>query len=64
MLSMHVCSKAYELKQFQIHSCLRQDPLQAILVIFGRSVLNFFFFVVWKVLEKNEKRNHFCVHAQ
>ena len=40
---------------------LRQDPLEAILVIFGRSFLIFF---VWKVLEKYEKWHHFCAHAQ
>ena len=39
---------------------LRQDPLEAILVIFGRRALIF----VWKLLEKNEKWNHFCAHAQ
>ena len=38
-------------------------PLEAILVIFGRRALNFFF-VVWKLLEKNEKWHHFCAHAQ
>ena len=43
--------------------CLRQDPpLEAILVIFGRRALIFFF--VWKLLEKNEKWHHFCAHAQ
>ena len=31
---------------------LRQDPLEAILVIFGRRALIFFF--VWKLLEKME----------
>ena len=42
---------------------LRQDPpLEAILVIFGRRALIFFF--VWKLLEKNEKWRHFCAHAQ
>ena len=41
---------------------LRQDPLEAILVIFGRRALIFFF--VWKVLEKNEKWHHFCAHGQ
>ena len=40
---------------------LRQDPLEAILVIFGRRALIFF---VWKLLEKNEKWRHFCAHAQ
>ena len=41
---------------------LRQDPLdEAILVIFGRRALIFF---VWKLLDKNEKCNHFCAHAQ
>ena len=40
---------------------LRQDPLKAILVIFGRRALIFFF--VWKLLEKNEKWRHFCAHA-
>ena len=39
---------------------LRQDPLEAILVIFGCSFLNFFL----KVLEKYEKWHHFCAHAQ
>ena len=39
---------------------LRQDPLEAILVIFGRRALIFF---VWKLLEKNEKWHHFCAHA-
>ena len=38
-----------------------QDPLEAILVIFGRRALIFF---VWKLFEKNEKRHHFCAHAQ
>ena len=37
-------------------------PLEAILVIFGRRALIFFF--VWKLLEKNEKWHHFCSHAQ
>ena len=40
---------------------LRQDPLEAILVIFGRRALIFF---VWKLLEKYEKWHHFCAHAQ
>ena len=40
---------------------LRQDPLEAILVIFGRRALIFF---VWKLLEKYEKWYHFCAHAQ
>ena len=40
---------------------LRQDPFEAILVIFGRRRLNFFFS---KLLEKNEKWHHFCAHAQ
>ena len=40
---------------------LRQDPLEAILVIFGRRALIFF---VWKFLEKYEKWHHFCAHAQ
>ena len=37
-------------------------PLEAILVIFGRRALIFFF--VWKLLEKYEKWHHFCAHAQ
>ena len=37
-------------------------PLEAILVIFGRRALIFFF--VWKLLEKNEKWRHFCAHVQ
>ena len=45
---------------------LRQDPLEAILVIFGRRALNFFF--VWnshrKLLEKYKEWHHFCAHAQ
>ena len=40
---------------------LRQDPLEAILVIFGRRALIFF---VWKLLKKNEKWHHFCAHAR
>ena len=40
---------------------LRQDPLEAILVIFGRRALIFF---AWKLLEKNEKWHYFCAHAQ
>ena len=40
---------------------LRQDPLEAILVIFGCRALIFF---VWKLLKKNEKWHHFCAHAQ
>ena len=40
---------------------LRQDPLEAILVIFGRRALIFF---CLKALEKNEKWHHFCAHAQ
>ena len=43
------------------HNWLRQDPLEAILVILGRRALIFF---VWKLLEKNEKWHHFCAHAQ
>ena len=39
-------------------------PLEAILVIFGHRALIFFFVVVWKLLEKNEKWHHFCAHAQ
>ena len=39
---------------------LRQDPLEAILVIFGRRALIFF---VWKRSEKYEKWHHFCAHA-
>ena len=35
----------------------KAGPLEAILVIFGRRALNFF---VRKLLEKNEKRHHFC----
>ena len=38
-----------------------QDPLEAILVIFGRRALIFF---VWKLLEKYEKSHHLCAHAQ
>ena len=45
----------------RLKSELRQDPLEAILVIFGRRALIFF---VWKLLEKNEKWHHFCAHAQ
>ena len=41
-------------------SDLRQDPLGAILVIFGRRALIFF---AWKILEKYEKWHHFCAHA-
>ena len=41
---------------------LRQDPLEAILVIFGRRALIFCF--VWKLLKKYEKWHHFCAHAQ
>ena len=40
---------------------LRQDPLEAILVIFGRRALIFF---AWKLLEKSEKWHQFCAHAQ
>ena len=40
---------------------LRQDPLEAILVIFGRRAL---IFLCLKPLEKNEKWHHFCAHAQ
>ena len=40
---------------------LRQDPLEAILVIFGRRGLIFF---AWKLLKKYEKWHHFCAHAQ
>ena len=43
---------------FHAESCLRQDPLEAILVIFGCRALIFFF--VWKLLEKYEKWHHFC----
>ena len=47
-------------------SCLKAGPppppLEAILVIFGRS--SFIFFLVWKLLEKYEKWHHFCAHAQ
>ena len=46
---------------YVVMSCLRQDPLEAILVIFGRRALIFF---VWTLLEKNEKWRHFCAHAQ
>ena len=35
---------------------LRQDPLEAILVIFGGRALIFF---VWKLLKKNEKWHQF-----
>ena len=45
---------------YVVRHCLRQDPLEAILVIFGRRALIFF---VWKVLEKL-KMTHFCAHAQ
>ena len=41
---------------------LKAGPPEAILVIFGRRALIFFF--VWKLLEKNEKWHHFCAHAQ
>ena len=46
-----------------VFSCcsLRQDPLEAILVIFGRRALIFF---CLKALGKNEKWCHFCAHAQ
>ena len=40
---------------------LRQDPLEAILVIFGRRVLIFF---GWKALGKNENWHHFSAHAE
>ena len=40
---------------------LRQDPLEAILVIFGPGALIFF---CLKALGKNEKWHHFCAHAQ
>ena len=39
---------------------LRQDPLEAILVFFGRRALNFLFENSWK----KEKWRHFCAHAQ
>ena len=42
-------------------SNVRQDPLEAILVIFGRRPLIFF---CLKALGKNEKWHHFCAHAQ
>ena len=38
---------------------LRQDPLEAISVFFGPRALILF---VWKLLEKYEKRHHFCAH--
>ena len=38
---------------------LMQDPLEAIVVIFGRSSLFF-----WKLLEKYEKWHHLCANAQ
>ena len=40
----------------------KAGPPEAILVIFGRRALIFFF--VWKLLDKNEKWHHFCAHAQ
>ena len=44
-----------------LFSPLRQDaPREAILVIFGRRALIFFFESSWK----NEKWHHFCAHAQ
>ena len=43
-----LCAKGATLN----HCCLRQDPLEAILVIFGRRALNIF---CLKALEKNEK---------
>ena len=55
MLLAEVCSFLFS------SIILRQDPLEAILVIFGRRALPFF---VWKLLEKNEKWHHFCPHAQ
>ena len=39
-----------------------KDPLEAILVIFGRSFINYFFCL--KGLGKYEKGHHFCAHAQ
>ena len=39
-------------------------PREAIFVNFGGRVLKFFFFFVWKLLEKYEKWHHFCAHAQ
>ena len=50
--------KKWVLEAFR--NLLRQDPLEAILVIFGRRA----FFFVWKLLEKIEKWHHFCAHAQ
>ena len=47
-------------KPLSIH-WLRQDPFEALLVIFGRGAL---FFFVWKLLEKYEKWYRFCAHAQ
>ena len=42
-------------------SNLRQDPLEAILVIFGRKAIISF---GWKLLEKYENWHQFCPHAQ
>ena len=39
----------------------QQDPLEAILVIVGRTALIFF---VWRLLEKKWKMTPFCAHAQ
>ena len=44
-----------------LSTTLRQDPLEAILVIFGPRALIFFRL---KALGKNEKWRHFCAHAQ
>ena len=46
---------------FHFYLPLRQDPLEAISVIFGRRALIFF---CLKALGKNEKWRHFGAHAQ
>ena len=56
------CKKSKKTKNWnQGGPALRQDPLEAILVIFGRRALILF---CLKALEKNEKWRHFCAHAQ
>ena len=47
--------------QIVLTHILKAGPLEAILVIFGRRALIFFF---WKLLEKYEKWHHFRAHAQ
>ena len=53
--------KFFETWGKKVKQVLRQDPIEAILVIFGRRAL---IFLVWKLLEKTEKWHHFWAHAQ